>query len=47
MDILKMMWALISEGNHRVSDVLEMGFWLAKSRYVDGDDVSITRRTAG
>lgn len=45
MDIVKMMWALLVEGNHRFLDVVEMGFWLAVERYVNGNEVNITRTT--
>ena len=45
MDILKMMYALVTEGNHRVLDALEMGFWLAVERYINGNEVTITRTT--
>jgi hypothetical protein len=43
MDIFKMVYALIVDGNHTVLDALEMGFWLAYSRYIDGAEVNITR----
>jgi hypothetical protein len=45
MDILKMMYALVVEGNHRVVDVIEVGFWLAVERYINGNEVNIARRT--
>jgi hypothetical protein len=45
MDIVKMMWALIVQGNHRFLDVVEMGFWLAVERYINGNEVDITRKT--
>lgn len=44
MDIVKMVYALIFQGNHTVLDAVEMGLWLAKSRYIDGDTVTITRQ---
>jgi hypothetical protein len=45
MDILKMMWALLVEGDHRVVDVAELGFDLAWARYVTGAEVNIERKT--
>jgi hypothetical protein len=45
VDIVKMMWALVVEGDHRILDVLEVGFWLAVERYINGNEVNITRRT--
>ena len=45
MDILKMMWALLVEGDHRVVDVVELGVNLAWARYVDGAEVTIQRKT--
>ena len=43
MDIVKMVYALIVEGNHTVVDAVEMGFWLLWARYIDGSEGTITR----
>jgi hypothetical protein len=43
MDIVKMVYALIVEGDTKVLDALEIGFWLLWSQYIDGAEVSITR----
>lgn len=43
MDIVKMVYALIVEGDHQVLDALELGFWLLWARYIEGSEVNITR----
>lgn len=45
MDILKMMWALLLEGDHKFFNVAELGVNLAWARYVDGAEVTIERKT--
>jgi hypothetical protein len=45
MDIVKMMWTLVKEGDHEIVDVVGLGFDLAWARYVMGSEVAITRQT--